>query len=48
MEKQPSYDGSGLVNLMAEIERRMTGSSPSPGLAEPGGVPDAAMIAEHC
>lgn len=42
MEKQPSYDGSGLVNLMAEIERRMTGSSPSPGLAEPGGVPDAA------
>lgn len=32
MENGPSYTGSGLVNLVAEIERRMTGDSPSPGL----------------
>ncbi len=34
MENGPSYTGSGLVNLVAEIERRMTGDSPSPGLAD--------------
>lgn len=38
MENAPSYDGSGLVNLIAEIEWRMTGSAASPrlssGLAE--------------
>ena len=28
----PDYDGSGLVNLAAELERRLVGSSPSPGL----------------
>lgn len=33
MEKTPSYDRSGLVNLMAEIELHLTGSSRSPGLA---------------
>ncbi len=34
MENGPSYTGSGLVNLVADIERRMTGASPSPGLAD--------------
>ncbi|MEA1902256.1 MAG: alkaline phosphatase family protein [Actinomycetota bacterium] len=33
MANAPSYDGSGLVNLIAEVEGRMTGSSPSPGLS---------------
>jgi hypothetical protein len=28
----PRYDGAGLVNLVAELERRLTGSAPSPGL----------------
>jgi hypothetical protein len=28
----PSYDGGGLVNLVAEIEQRLTGQSISPGL----------------
>jgi hypothetical protein len=28
----PSYDGRGLVNLMAEVETRLTGSAPSPPL----------------
>jgi len=31
----PSYDSRGLVNLVAEIETRLIGSSPSPGL-DPG------------
>lgn len=35
MEKPPSHDGLGLVNLMAELERRMTGTASSPGLADP-------------
>ena len=39
MAKTPSYDGSGLVNLVAEIERRLTGDSPSPGLADTMSVP---------
>lgn len=29
----PDYDGGGLVNLAAELERRLTGASPSPPLA---------------
>lgn len=41
MEKRPSYQGSGLVNLVSEIEQRLTGTAPSPGLAEPDVVPDA-------
>jgi hypothetical protein len=41
MEKGPSYDGRGLVNLVAEIERRLTGESPSTGLSTPDAVPDA-------
>ncbi len=40
MEKYPSYNGSGLVNLVSEIERRLTDSSPSEGLS------DASMIEE--
>ncbi len=39
MAVSPSYDGHGLVNLVAEIEYRLTGSAPSPGLADPGRVP---------
>lgn len=35
----PDYNGSGLVNLVADIERRLVGSSPRPGLAE-GHVPE--------
>ncbi len=30
--RPPSYDGSGIVNLVARIERAATGSSPSPDL----------------
>jgi hypothetical protein len=41
MEKGPSYDGKGLVNLVAEIERRLTGGSPCAGLSNPDAVPDA-------
>jgi len=41
MEKPPSYDGSGLVNLIAEIERRMTGTSVFPGLTDASVVPDS-------
>lgn len=41
MTKAPSYDGEGLVNLIAEIEHRMTGVSKSPTLADPSLVPDA-------
>lgn len=40
MGKSPSYDGSGLVNLVAEIETMLTGASPSPGLTDAGLVPD--------
>ncbi|HET9258893.1 MAG TPA: alkaline phosphatase family protein [Acidimicrobiia bacterium] len=42
MEKRPSYLDSGLGNLVAEIELRLTGESPSPGLAQSGLVPAAA------
>jgi hypothetical protein len=31
----PDYSGGSLVNLVAELERRLTGSSPSPGLHPP-------------
>ena len=41
MAKTPSYGGTGLVNLIAEIEHRMTGKASSPRLAEPELVPDA-------
>lgn len=34
MDKMPSYDGAGLVNLVSEIERRLTGSSASEGLSD--------------
>ncbi|HUG31927.1 MAG TPA: alkaline phosphatase family protein [Acidimicrobiia bacterium] len=42
MAKTPSYDGSGLVNLVSEIEHRLTGSSPTTGLADASAVADAA------
>jgi hypothetical protein len=38
----PDYAGRGLLNLIAELERRLIGSAPAPGLAEPHHVPDAA------
>jgi hypothetical protein len=41
MQKRPSYTGSGLVNLIAEIETRLTGSAPSPRLSEPDSIPEA-------
>ncbi len=31
--RSPSYDGRGLVNLVGELERRLAGDAPSPGLA---------------
>lgn len=34
MVSAPSYEGSGLVNLMAEVETRLTGSAPWSGLDE--------------
>lgn len=42
MAKTPSYDGSGLVNLVSEIEHRLTGSSPTAGLSDASAVADAA------
>lgn len=42
MDNGPRYDGSGLVNLIAEVEDRTTGSSPSPGLAETSVLADSA------
>lgn len=41
MPKAPSYDGSGLVNLIAEIEHRMTGSASFARLSDPSLVADA-------
>ncbi|MFQ5967299.1 MAG: alkaline phosphatase family protein, partial [Acidimicrobiia bacterium] len=36
---RPSYDGRGLVNLVAELEMRMIGSAPSPALhSEPAAL----------
>ncbi|MEA1903141.1 MAG: hypothetical protein U9N56_06415 [Actinomycetota bacterium] len=39
----PNYDGAGLVNLIAELEVRLTGSSESPGLVAnlAAAIPDA-------
>lgn len=47
MENGPSYTGSGLVNLVAEIERCMTGDSPSPGLVDGptlAGTPTSVLV----
>ena len=41
MEKSPSYEGSGLINLVAELENRLVGSAPSPGLTETSMIPEA-------
>ena len=41
MQKPPSYDGTGLVNLISELELRLTGESQSPGLSEPDVIPSA-------
>ncbi len=41
MEKGPSYDGSGLVNLVSELERRLIGDSAFPGLTDPSPVDEA-------
>jgi hypothetical protein len=38
----PDYAGRGLLNLAAELERRLIGSAPAPGLAESDLVPNAA------
>lgn len=40
MGKPTAADRNGLVNLVGEIEGRLTGSSASPGLSETGLVPD--------
>lgn len=40
MRKTPSYDGSGLVNLVAEIEHRLIGSETSPRLEKSSLIPD--------
>jgi hypothetical protein len=40
MPEAPSHTGRGLVNLMAELELRLVGSAPMPGLAEGSLVPD--------
>ncbi len=37
----PSHNGLGLANLLAEIEIRLSGSSPTPGLSEPASIPEA-------
>lgn len=41
MRKTPSYLGSGLGNLVAELERRLTGDSPTPGFGTPSSIPEA-------
>jgi hypothetical protein len=41
MRDAPSYLGSGLGNLIAEIEARLTGASVWPGLGEGRDLPDA-------
>lgn len=41
MPSPPSHNGFGLVNLAAEIETRLTGSAPMPGLCSAGDVGDA-------
>ncbi|HUF15478.1 MAG TPA: alkaline phosphatase family protein [Acidimicrobiia bacterium] len=44
MQKRPSHDGSSLVNLVSELERRMIGGSPSPGMADRSAIPDGATL----
>lgn len=44
MQNGPSYDGSGLVNLVSEIEQHMTGTSPFPGLENGSAVGEAATF----
>lgn len=39
--RRPSYDGTGLVNLVSELERRLVGTAPMPGMDDPAVVPDA-------
>jgi len=41
MENAPSYDGSGLVNLVSELELRMTGNSVFPSLSSSAAIPEA-------
>lgn len=36
----PDYTGNGLVNLVAELEIRLLGSAPMPGLSAPELIPD--------
>ena len=38
----PDYTGSGLVNLISEIELRMTATAPMAGMTDSGAVPEAA------
>lgn len=42
MVSAPSYDGSGLVNLVSELEMRLTGTSPLPRLVDASAIPDSA------
>lgn len=41
MENPPSYEGSGLVNLVAELEARMTGTSAFARLSGSEAIPEA-------
>ncbi len=41
MPAPPSHNGLGLANLVAEIETRLTGTSPTPGLTDPDSIPEA-------
>ncbi len=42
MDSSPSYDGSGLVSLVSELELKMTGTSTFPGLSDGSAIPEAA------
>jgi hypothetical protein len=42
MDFSPSYDGSGLVSLVSELELEMTGTSTFPGLSDASAIPEAA------
>lgn len=44
MQRGPSQDGFGLVNLTAEIERKLTGRSLAAGLLDGGLVPESGSI----
>lgn len=44
MEKTPSYDGFGLVNLVAEIETRLGGSPPARGLEDSSMLTEAPTV----